>query len=144
MTDAKQYLRQLTRKDKRINALMERREHYQSMACRGTSSYTAERVSGTGQRSRVEDYAIKLIDLDKEVGREICRYVDLTREIEGMIKQLPDDRHRDILAWRYINGWDWDRIAGAMRYDLRWVFRLHGEALSEFTRILHYYTQTTE
>jgi hypothetical protein len=140
MTDAKQYLRQLTRMDERINALMERREHYQSMACRGTSSYTAERVSGTGQRSRVEDYAILLIDLESEIDRATDAYVDAKREAVALIECLHDCRFRKLLRWRYVCGWDWEQVRCGLGYDtVQAAHNLHSAALIEFQNVFNFY-----
>ncbi len=135
--DAKTYLRQLTRMDKRIDALCERRTRYEALAMRRTGGYTGGMPGAQHRDSSVERYACKLVDLAREIDRRIDEYVDLTRVIEAQIAALPDGRHRDILTWRYVNDWSWDRISEAMSYDMRWVFRLHGCALSEFEKIRH-------
>ena len=137
--DTKEQLQQLVRADKRISALLDRRDHYRAMATRGTSSYTALRMGGTNQHSNVEEYTIRLVELAEELNREVGRYVTALREARAMIDILADDRHRDVLTWRYINGWGWDKIADAMEYDRRQTTRLHGEALAEYTRINNYY-----
>lgn len=69
---------------------------------------------------------MKIIDLEREIDRRIDEYVDLTREIETAIDRIDDDRYRDILRFRYINGWSWERIAREMHYDRRQITRLHG------------------
>lgn len=138
-TDVKTYLRQLARMDKRIDALLERREHYRSMATRGTATYTAMRMGGTNQRSKVEDYVVKLIDLEHEIDQEIDKYADATSDARAMIDMIADERYRDILNWRYLNGWDWDRVAAAMGYERAMLYRLHGLGLQEYQKINNYY-----
>ena len=95
----------------------------------------AERVSGTSQRSRVEDAVCKLVDLDAELDREIDRLTDEIQRAEYLISQLPDKRHQDVLRYRYLNGWSWEKIEEVMRYDRRWMFRLHGEGLQAISNI---------
>lgn len=77
---------------------------------------------------------MKIIDLEREIDRRIDEYVDLTREIETAIDRIDDDRYRDILRFRYINGWSWERIAREMHYDRRQITRLHGLALLEIEK----------
>ena len=128
--DAKTYLRQLERHERRIEALYERREFYRALSERGTSTYTALRVSGTDQHSKVEDCAIKLIDIRDEIEQEIAHLEERERIGCEAIDKVGDSRFRDILAWRYINHWSWERIMEGLGCgDMRWTFRLHGRAL---------------
>ena len=124
---AKEYLRQLSRKDARINALIERQRRYRELAERRTAVYRDTPGGGRRCSSSVEEYVAKIIDL--EIDRRIDEYVDLTREIEAAIDRIPDGRYRDVLRFRYVNGWTWEKIADEMGYDERWVRRLHGWAL---------------
>ena len=41
---------------------------------------------------------------------------------------------RDLLRWRYLSNWNWERISRAMGYEQRQVYRLHALALSAFAR----------
>ena len=127
---AKEYLRQLSRKDARINALIERQQRYRELAQRRTPVYRDTPGGGRRCASSVEEYVAKIVDLEREIDRRIDEYVDLTREIEAAIDKVGDDRCRNILRYRYINGWSWEKIAREMHYDERWVRRLHGRALA--------------
>ena len=126
---AKEYLRQLSRKDARINALVERQRRCRELAERRTAVYRDTPGGGRRCSSSVEEYVAKIIDLEREIDRRIDEYVDLTREIEAAIDRIPDGRYRDVLRFRYVNGWTWEKIADEMGYDERWVRRLHGWAL---------------
>jgi len=129
MMDVKTYLRQLARMDQKIDALLERRERYEALAAKRTTMITG--MPGSRRReSNVEYFGCKLVDLARNIDRRIDEYVDLTRQIESEIDALPDDRYRDILRFRYINRWSWNRILDAMNYtDMKWLWHLHGEAL---------------
>ena len=50
------------------------------------------------------------------------------------IAALKDQRFQDLLRWRYMDGWRWERIGRAMGYEQRQVYRLHALALSAFAR----------
>lgn len=127
---AKEYLRQLLRRDARINALIERQQRYRELA--GVRGVAYGDVSGGGSRhgSAVEDYAVRIVELEREIDRRIDEYVDLVRQAEAAIDQVEDERCRDVLRYRYLNGWSWEKIAEQMHYDERWVRRLHGRALA--------------
>lgn len=131
---AKEYLRQLSRKDARIKALLERQRRYRELAERRTAVYRDMPGGGKKRVSPVEEYAVKIVDLEREIGRRIDEYADLTREIETAIDKVGDDRYRDILRFRYVNGWGWERIAREMHYDRRQITRLHGLALLEIEK----------
>ncbi len=132
-----QYLRQALRADRRIDALIERAEHYREQAVRATGRATATRVSGTGMRSNVEAGVCKLVDLSRDLERLAEELAEVVRQIEREIDRVQDDRHRDLLRWRYLNGWRWERIAEAMGYtDVKWLYKLHGRALVEFEKFL--------
>lgn len=131
---AKEYLRQLARSNSRIDALIERQRRYRELAERRTAVYRDTPGGGRRCSSSVEEYAVKIIDLEREIDRRIDEYVDLTREIETAIDKVGDDRYRDILRYRYINGWRWEKIAQEMHYDRRQITRLHGLALLEIEK----------
>ena len=128
---AKEFLRGIRGHEKRIDALLARRQHYYDLALQGTSIATATRQSGTNCASKVENAVCKLIDLEKDLDAEIDELVDDVRLAENIINQLEDRRHKDVLKFRYLNGWSWERIAEEMNYDRRYVLKLHGFALIE-------------
>lgn len=125
---AREYMRRLLRKSARIDALHERQRRYTTLAERMTASYSGM-PGGKRQASRVEEYACKAADLARELDRRIDDYVDLVREAEQLIAQLRDDRYRDVLTFRYLNGWRFPRVARAMGYDRKYTYRLHEQAL---------------
>ena len=77
----------------------------------------------------MEEYACKLADLEMEIDRRIDQYVDLTREIEAAIDAVEDPRYRELLRFRYVNGWSWLKIANEMHMSEDWVKHMHGWAL---------------
>lgn len=130
---AKEFLRGIRGHERRIKALMERRQHYYDLAMQGTGTREARRIGGTNQASRVEDAVCRLIDLEGDLDKEIDRLVDEVRLAERLIDQLEDSRHRDILRYRYLNGWKWERIAKEMNFEEAHIHRLHGAALIAIT-----------
>lgn len=134
MMTAKEVLGQLARKDARIEGMRERLQRYRELA-EGQRARLYS-LPGGGQRrtSSVEEYVSKIVDLTRELDAQIDDYVDLTRAIEAAVETLEDARMRDLLRWRYMGGWSWERISRAMGYEQRQVYRLHALALSAFAR----------
>lgn len=128
---AKDYLSQAYKLDHRIDCKLRQTENLRDLATRATASIHAERVSGTKQRSPMENAIVKLIDLENEINSDIDRLVDMKREIAVVISKISSPSHKILLELRYLEGKTWDEIAKAMDYDLRWIYRLHGKALKE-------------
>lgn len=131
----KEYLSQLRWKNAKINSLIARQQRYRELATRRTAVYRDTPGGGRRSSSSAEEYVCRIVDMEREIDRRIDEYVDLTREIEGRIRTLEDERYRAILCFRYINEWSWVKIAQEMNYSLDWVWELHGRALREFSRI---------
>lgn len=133
---AKEYLKQLRNLDKWINAKLEQKERYMDMATRSTSRISAVQYGGTSKRSKVEDGMCRLIDLEKDIDREVDKLVDLRKEAMEMIDNIEDVRYRQVLEYRYCNGWSWEKIAKYMAYDEKYLHRLHGGALLKANSIM--------
>lgn len=132
---AKEFLQGIRANDRRIQALLARKQAYYDMAMRGTGSMEATRLSGDPAHSRVEDCVCKMVDMEREMDEDIDRLVDQTRQAETIIGQIKDKRYQDVLRYRYLSRWCWDQIAIHMGYDKRWLFKVHGAALLAFEKI---------
>ena len=128
---AKEYLNQARDAKRRIAILTARREKYESLATSGVARYRAGPGGSTRCVSSVEEYALKLVDLTRELDAEIARYADARSEIIGAIRAIDDFDERQVLTLRYLDGWSWRRIIQAMSYSERNVFYIHGRALQK-------------
>lgn len=92
-------------------------------------------VPGGGGGGRKIENAIEGIDeLAARLGEKQNEAITLRRSIENSISKVSDGRLRILLEYRYIDGMTWDCIADKMGFeDVRWVYRLHGKALSCLT-----------
>lgn len=57
-------------------------------------------------------------------------------EVRQVVESVPDERQRLLLSLRYISFTRWEDIAEQMGYDVRWIYRLHGNALQSAALIL--------
>ena len=130
-TDVRSELRDVRHCQLRTIALCARAEKYREMAMRATGRTDAIRVSGTPERSKVETYILELWDVHNELQREISSLMEKSRAAEKLIETLQDDRHRTVLQLRYLCGMTWDDIAERLHFTLRWVHKLHKEAIEK-------------
>ena len=131
---AKEYLQQARQMNVRIEALRERRRRYEVLATQCTTHYRysagGSRHGTTRQVSSVEEYGCRMADLAREIERRIDDLARLSWEIGETIDAVPDQRYRDLLTYRYLNGWSWERIAQVMMYSVDRIWHLHREALN--------------
>lgn len=124
---AKEYLSQGRWLDKRIEARIAERDRIMALAMAArTPQLTGMPRGGKHDWTDTVDKAIDLTkDIDKEI-RELCR---IKRELRDTIDRVEDYRCRVLLELRYRSDYTWGQIAEAMGYELRQVYRIHGEAL---------------
>ena len=127
--DVRMMLRDVRHCQLRTQTLCARAEKYREMAMQATGRTDAIRVSGTGDRSKVEKYILELWDVHNELQEEISRLMKKSREAEKLIRTLEDDRHRAVLELRYLCAMTWEEIAGKLHFTVRWAHKLHKEAM---------------
>ena len=70
----------------------------------------------------------------------VTRKINLAavRIAQGMvnIEQLPGERQKLVLTFRYVNGWNWNEICRRLCYGKSQVFRLHREALAGIAHLM--------
>ena len=131
---AKEYLSDIVKIDKRIDRMLDLRQEYMAKATRVTSCPSFTPKTKGNHSSPMENFVAKLIDLEKEIDREVDELIDRKRAAKRVIESLADSRYRDILEMRYFHGRKWERIMEDMGYERSQTYRLHGFALREFQR----------
>ena len=124
---AKEFLGMAWEIDKRIDSKTEERDRLQEKLTAGR----AANLTGMPRGGRYDwtNAAAKVADIDKAICEEISELCRIKREVNAAIDSVADMRYRHVLELRYRNYYSWDRIANALGYDLRYVYRLHGKAL---------------
>jgi DNA-directed RNA polymerase specialized sigma24 family protein len=67
--------------------------------------------------------------LQREIDRRIDAVAEQTLAMERSIDAVKDVNQREVLRYRYLNGWDWREIARRMNYSTDWVKHIHSQAL---------------
>lgn len=134
----KDWFRSIRGIEARIRAKESQRDRFRALAMRaGVGSFEATRISGTGNRSRVESGVIDALDVEERIREDICAMLKMREDVAFVIDQMEDTRYRSVMDMYYLSGWMWMHIANEMRYDVKWVQRLHGRALLEARVILN-------
>lgn len=131
---AKEYLSRYHLINIRINQKIDQQRQLRELATNISPS------SGGGHSSGVSDKVgtavAKIATLEQEINAEIDNLIRVKAEIERTVSAVSDERLRQILAARYINCNRWEQIAVMQNIELRWLYRLHGRALSEVSKII--------
>ena len=88
-------------------------------------------VQTSGGNSHEERLA-KLFELNDEINADVDKLVNYKLKLSLEVNQLEDDRYRMILSERYFQGKKFELIAVERDYDIRWIYKLHGQALQAF------------
>lgn len=128
--EKKQYLRRYRDIDDELDQLIEERADWMDRATKITVSASGM-PGGGSERGSMESAVLKIAEIQREIDAKIGQANAARKEIRGCINDVRDPRLRRLLRLHYINGLTFEEVADRMHYSLRWVFKLHGMALSE-------------
>ena len=134
---AKEYMEQARYLDMQINSKIEQIRNLNELATKATTVYSDMPHSPNRNTSRMEETVVKIIDLEREIDRDIDALVNLKREIMRVVNRIESAEYRTILEMRYLQFKKWEQIALLMSTDFRWVYRMHGRALNEVQKIIN-------
>ena len=75
-----------------------------------------------------------IVDFQCEIRQEIAQAISLKKEIHHKINQLSKPIYVGVLTDYYINNLEWCRISERLHISERQLYRIHGNALSEFRK----------
>lgn len=134
---AKEYFLKVAQTEKRLKVLLAKLRHFEELGLTITSNTSAVGGHQAGT-SRVELAAIGMVDSMRGLKNEISQYSKLISEAQQVINQIPQEKFRDILTYRYLCGWSLQSISDQMGYkDRNSVYRAHGWALAEAQKIMN-------
>lgn len=103
--------------------------------CTATTQALKQVVVYTGPTNKIEKCMTEAFDLEREIMVEIEELLQIQREIAESISLLLDDTKLiTILEMRYLSGYRMEEIADSLIYSLRWIQRLHAEALAQMKK----------
>lgn len=115
---AKEYLGQVRQLERRILALLDRQSKYHELGA-WRARYAGTKGVGA------------MVALEREIDGRINEYIDRVYEIEAAIDAVEDEQYRDVLKYRYLNGWSWQKIAERTHFSQDWLWHMHARALGQ-------------
>lgn len=134
---SKEFFRQVLKAEKELKILQAKVRHFEDLGLTITSNTSA--VGGHQQgTSRVELAAVGKVDATADLNREIKEYMALISRAEQVIRNIRQERYRQILNYHYLCGWSLRSVSDELGYnDPNSIYRAHGWALSEAQKILN-------
>ena len=137
MRAAKTYLSQLHRLDKLIdNKLAELNSLKELSISISAIAYDEDKVQTSGPSDKAGNIIAKIVDLEKDINRDIDRLIDIKKEVMITIDKIEDHDLRCLLQYRYLQFKTWESIAVEMGYSYQWVHKLHSKALEEVENLI--------
>lgn len=134
--NVRNYLNQVAKLDKIIQNKVVEKEQWMAMATSTSASTgSGERVQSSGSQQKMSDAVIKIIEIQDEIDKYICRLVEAKKEVVNTIEMLPLDEY-DLLHKVYIQFKDLPEAAEMMGKSYSWATTVHGRALKHVQNIL--------
>jgi len=134
--NAKEYLNRYRHINSYIDCKLEEIARLRAIATR--LSPTAMFDKNGNVSDKVGRTASKIVDLEREIDRQIDELIVFHNEIIQTISSVPDIEIRTMLEYRYINGWSWQKIATKMNYTRDHLTGyLHRKALRTVDEIIN-------
>lgn len=137
MITPKEQLQKMTYLQQRIDQRLSLIEYYKEQAERMGGALKQVVVQSFGDPCRMESWVDKALDMAGDIVKEVDELRAERRLAIGIVEQIKNPKHRQVLELRYFSPSPptWEEISEMMGLDLRWVYRLHGEALNEYGKI---------
>lgn len=76
-------------------------------------------------------------NFEKLINSHIDELFKIKIDIINALTYIHDEKLFAVLFNRYVNFYTWERIAENMNYSVVHVYRLHGQALKEFKKVMN-------
>lgn len=78
--------------------------------------------------NRQEDLIIRIMDLEKEITKDIDDLIREKQRAKLVIDKL-DGPYRLVMSMRYLECMKWEEIAYRIGYSIQAIYKIHGQAL---------------
>lgn len=77
-------------------------------------------------------YMAKVDEIERGIVKTRYDRICAFQRVQKCIEAMEDQKEKDLLTYRYLKGWGWERVAIKMNIVYRHATRLHGKALNNF------------
>lgn len=115
--------------ERRISRLLDEKKRWEEKAKFVSPVYSDMPKGGTSDK--VQTAVCRIIEIEQQLDQQIDAQVDLREKIEAAVSGLKDEKLRDVMRYRYIDGMKLREVAAEMHYSYMQVCRMNGCALEE-------------
>ena len=137
--EVKEFLSSLKFAEKMIEIKLEKIEETRELGLRVNCVLRPDKVSSGGRQVNiVEETALKVVELTKQLEKQVDDYRWLQKKVMELIESVPDDLSKKVLELRYIHFMKWEKIIETMNFVERHIMRLHVKGLDYISKTLKY------
>ena len=134
--DVKEYLKEIKYKQQYLQRLRKRRASLHLDVSFGGIDYSADRIQSM-PKNKLEEAMVKLSDRLERIDNNIAKVsIEIDDRISS-IEKLSNDTYKRILFKRYVEDKSFEEISVEMGYVYNYTCNLHGDALSELSKVLN-------
>lgn len=134
--EVRAYMSQGWKIRREIKAKLNAMEELRSMAEKTTTSFSLTPSAPGGNSSRVESYAIRIVEMQEDMEECLNQLVEIQSRTQHMIELASDPIQRAILTEYHLNGKTCEAVAEDVGYSDRHVRYLMSRAYEEISRNL--------
>lgn len=131
----KQYLNQIRNARKDVEKLQSQITNKRELLTSISVNSSDVRVQSSSDPDKVASMVATILDMESELKDYVYRLITLERKISREIEEVEGQKYRDVLFWRYVQGYTFEKTADTMAYSYMQTIRIHGEALLEFEKL---------
>lgn len=128
----KQYLNQIRDVKHDIEKLQARIRDKRALLTSISVNSNDVRVQLSSDPDKMASMVANILDMESELKDSVDKSLELERKITNEIDKIKGEKYKDVLFWRYVQGYTFEMIAVTTSYSYRQTIRIHGEALLEF------------
>ena len=132
---AKEYLQTVYSLSQQIKRLNSRREDIRNdMFSLGGIAYDQERVQTSPTGDRMTVLVARVDEIERDIVKKLDELESEKQKVILKIESVPQENYKQLLYERYVLCKRWERIAADWDKGIRWIYRMHGKALTAFEK----------
>ena len=134
---AKAFMLQVRTAESELKIISAKKRHYADLAMSIGAKLRVVVVAKTDNGSKTETAAIGLAEMQEQLEQKEKEYTVLVKKAEELIAEIPQEKFRQLLTYKYLCNWSWRSIRDELGYkDEKSVYRCHGYALRELQKVM--------
>ena len=125
----KEYLSRAFEIDRRLQIKYRRLKVMQDRASGSYYRNESVTVNQLYLQSRMEEYALKAIELQEQIEEDKALLLTVRSEIKQAIRSTGNELYISILDMRYLQYMSWEEICSQTGFCRSYAYRIHGNAL---------------